>query len=112
MAGQVRVEPSGILLDVADGETIMDAAERAGFRWPTICNGDARCNQCFVLVQDGAQHLSPMRPQEREGLERVRWRFGPVAHERLACQARVLGDVVVLKEGVRPLEAQEVRRHS
>jgi ferredoxin, 2Fe-2S len=95
---RVLVEPSGLVLEVRDGETIYAAAVRQGLRWPTVCKGSAICNRCVVAVVEG--DLSPMRAQEREGLERVRWRAGPVPGERLACQAVPVGDVVVHKEGV------------
>src|SRR5690606_33856559 len=37
---RVVVEPAGHILDVPHGETLMQAAERAGYRWPTLCHGD------------------------------------------------------------------------
>jgi hypothetical protein len=36
----VCVEPQGIELVARHGETVMAAAERLGWRWPTICHGD------------------------------------------------------------------------
>ena len=39
----VRVEPAGVDIPVDDGETLMAAAVRAGYRWPTVCGGQAQC---------------------------------------------------------------------
>src|SRR5271163_2949269 len=36
----VRVEPQGIELAARHGETVMAAAERLGWKWPTIGHGD------------------------------------------------------------------------
>jgi len=89
------VEPSGLVLDVAQGETIFAAARRSGVDWPTVCEGEARCTRCVVSVVEGV--LSPMRPDEREALER----FSRGADERLACQSKVITDVVVRKDDLR-----------
>lgn len=99
--GNVRVEPAGIDLDVESGETVMGAAVRAGYRWPTVCGGQGTCRTCFFEVIDGAANLSPVAALEREGLDSL----GPApggAERRLACQARVTGwTVTVRKRGVR-----------
>ena len=89
------VEPSGVVLDVQQGETILDAARRASVEWPMACEGTAECTACIVAVVEG--ELSPARPDERDTL---RWhRRG--ADERLACQAKVVTDVVVRKDDLR-----------
>jgi 2Fe-2S ferredoxin len=101
VAGTVRVEPAGLDIDVADAESVMHAAERQGYRWPTVCHGQAVCTTCAFEVVDGAEHLAPPQPLERAALAQ-----SPVAQAspgaRLACQARVTGPVTVHKRGVRP----------
>ena len=103
----VVVEPAGISFVARQGESVMSAAERAGFRWPTICHGSAICTRCWIRVAPDQQpHLSPMRDREREALTLVRWRTGAAdPSERLACQARPVADVTVHKEGVRARSA-------
>lgn len=101
VAGRVRVEPLGVVFDVRAGETLMAAAARAGYSWPTICKGNAQCNRCVVRVIDGSG-LLPYSAVELAGLRQVRWRITGEDHsERLACQLRVEGDAVVHKRGVR-----------
>jgi 2Fe-2S ferredoxin len=103
IAGRVRVEPLGVVFELRRGETLMGAAQRAGYYWPTICKGNAQCNRCVVRVIDGAG-LLPYSTVELTGLRQVRWRTEPEDHaERLACQLRVTGDAVVDKRGVRRL---------
>ena len=98
----VRVEPKGIVLEVQVGETIMEAATRLGYSWPTVCGGQASCTTCVCDVEEGAEALEPISRLERTELERVfptlERRGLPV---RLACQARPTADVVVTKRGVR-----------
>jgi|HubBroStandDraft_6_1064221.scaffolds.fasta_scaffold92359_2 2Fe-2S ferredoxin len=37
----VRVEPLGVDIDVRPGESIMAAAQRSGYYWPTHCQAMA-----------------------------------------------------------------------
>ncbi|HKT15087.1 MAG TPA: 2Fe-2S iron-sulfur cluster-binding protein, partial [Allosphingosinicella sp.] len=46
----IRVEPLGAVLYVRDGETLMQAAARQGYHWPSICQGEARCGLCSIEV--------------------------------------------------------------
>src|SRR3990170_2356420 len=55
-----------------------------------VCSGRGRCGTCRVRVDSGAAHLSAPADPERDTLALVRARAG----ERLACQARVLGEGV------------------
>ncbi len=101
----VRVEPSGIAFEAEPGETVMHAAVRQGHRWPTLCHGEGSCTICHFEVIGEAAGLAPPSATESDALRHCgasRWCAGEV---RLACQARVLGDVVVRKKGVRPLNA-------
>lgn len=99
----VRVLPSDVVFAADDAETVLAAAVRHGYRWPSVCGGIAECTTCLVEVRSGEEHLSPRRPGEAEALRLRRGEDGaPPAHVRLACQARVSGDVVVEKRGVRP----------
>lgn len=93
------MRPAGIELAVEDGETLFGAAVREGYRWPTICGGQGTCRTCFVRIQEGTEHCSPIGPLEEEGIHALRQPLdGSV---RLACQLRVTGPVTVTKSGVR-----------
>jgi ferredoxin, 2Fe-2S len=99
---KVRVEPDGLEFEAADGQTIMDAAHDASLYWPTTCGGQGICTSCACSVDVGAENLDPIGRSELKTLAEemgeatVRGR-----RLRLACQARVSGDVVVTKRGVR-----------
>ena len=103
MTGRVLVQPLGVVFELAAGETLMSAAMRDGYYWPTICKGNAQCNRCAVRVVDGAG-LEPYSAVELAGLRSVKWRNGVEDHDdRLACQLRAFGDAVVEKRGVKQI---------
>ena len=107
----VRVTPGNVDLEVNPGETVMDAAERLGWRWPTVCHGDAECGVCWMDVQEGADSLSPRTGEEDTALETVPLDRDPKRTIRLACRAQVLGDgLVVGKKGVVRSEAAAASR--
>ncbi|HEY5477139.1 MAG TPA: 2Fe-2S iron-sulfur cluster-binding protein [Tepidiformaceae bacterium] len=100
---RIRVEPIGIEVEASAGETVMDAVSVRGYFWPVGCGRTGECTNCAMEVIAGLARLSPMGRYERQNLVRQR---GPRSVEdprlRLACQARVEGDVVVRKAGVHP----------
>ena len=101
--GTVVVLPEGITFEAEDGQTIMDAAHDAGLFWPTTCGGQGICTTCTCAVESGAENLDEMGRAElktlTEDLSEATIRSRRL---RLACQARVSGDVTVTKRGVRP----------
>lgn len=99
---RVRVEPLNIEFEAPPGETVMDAANAAGYWWPVGCNRNGECTNCAMEVLSGVGRLSQMGRFERANLVRQRGQASVQDPRlRLACQARVEGDVVVYKLGVR-----------
>jgi ferredoxin, 2Fe-2S len=100
---RIRVEPLGIDVEATRGDSVMDAVNAAGYFWPIGCDRIGECTNCAMDVISGVGRLSSMGRYERKNLIRQR---GSASVEnprlRLACQARVEGDVVVHKAGVRP----------
>jgi 2Fe-2S ferredoxin len=101
---RIRVEPLGIEVEAPEGETVMDGVCAHGYFWPIGCDRIGECTNCAMEVVSGLGRLSTMGRYERQNLIRQR---GPRSVEdprlRLACQARVLGDIVVYKRGVERL---------
>lgn len=98
----VVVRPSGVTFEAEKEQTVMAAALAAGLRWPTVCGGNGDCLVCHVDVLEGAQHLADPSAAETQAVRNLAGdRGGRGDHVRLACQARVRGDVVVEKRGVR-----------
>lgn len=100
---RVHVRPGNFDLDVLAGQTLIEAAWGAGYSWPTICQGQGSCLQCFVVIESGAANLVPAEDWENEELAYIaEFVQGDL---RLACQLRVTGDVVVTRPGVIPPSA-------
>jgi 2Fe-2S ferredoxin len=97
----VRVEPLGVDIEVQAGETLIDAAWREGYWWPTVCFGQAECTACHVVVRSGDANLSEIGTEEARALQLLRTSASNLADVRLACRLEVCGPVTVEKRGVR-----------
>jgi ferredoxin len=97
----IRVEPLGVEFGARAGESIMAAAKRAGYHWPTVCGGMGSCRTCFVKVIHGLGELPQPSPYEEEGLRSLKNVVANIEVVRLACQTCPSTDVVVEKRGVR-----------
>ncbi|ABL78781.1 ASKHA domain-containing protein [Thermofilum pendens] len=86
----VRVEPYGARVEVESGATLLEALARSGVRVASVCGGRGFCGKCRVLVTGGSSALSP--PSRSESML-LGGDLG--SGYRLACQARVHGDVAV-----------------
>lgn len=110
--GRARVEPSGHLIEVRAGESLIQAAWREGYEWPTLCYGMGTCTACQCEILDGLENVSDKTEAEDAMLSdfsRRRRRIDP-RRVRLACQVRISGDIEVRKPGVRVAENQTAER--
>ena len=102
---KIHVLPLGRIIEASEGDTIMEAAWADGLYWPTTCGGQGICTSCASTIESGAENLEPMGRGEAKTLTEE---LGEAAVKsrglRLACQARVHGDVTVVKRGVRAEE--------
>ncbi|GIP32381.1 2Fe-2S iron-sulfur cluster-binding protein [Paenibacillus sp. J2TS4] len=104
---EVHFLPDKTTISVRPGTTLLEAGRKASVPIRTRCGGRAACLMCKVKVEDQAG-LMPISRNEK-------LKLGSLLQEgiRLACQARVTGDVVVLipedplKAAVRKLLAQQ-----
>lgn len=99
----VHVQPGGAEFEVLANESIMDAARRQNFTWPTVCQGMGACTACYVKVLEGRSHVSEMAEGERTSLDPIYYR-NPQAMAgefRLACQMTTKGPVTLFKRGIR-----------
>ena len=99
---RIRLLPLDVLIEAADGATVMGAAQALGYYWPTTCGGEGRGTTCACDVLEGAAVLSPAGRSEQKTLVEERGPGVLRTSVRLACQARLHGDVTVRKAGVRP----------
>ena len=105
----VVLQPSGRHGAVAEGANLRAAIRALGVDIESVCAENATCGKCKVLLEEGtfaqygitskAAHLSEPNMEETQYfadrahvLASRGWRAGQV---RLACQAKILGDVVI-----------------
>ncbi|MDY6791835.1 MAG: ASKHA domain-containing protein [Thermodesulfobacteriota bacterium] len=98
----VIFEPSGRRGNVSAGKTIIEAAQDLGADIQNVCGSQAQCGKCKVRIIQGVsanqgnasptKNLSPIEEGEKSHLNEKQLADG----WRLACQARILGDVVVM----------------
>ena len=82
----VEFEPSGSVVNVKPGTTIMEAANRAGIYINNICGGEGLCGKCAVIVLNGRVNMKSNTFLEKEQLEK-----GYV----MACLTEVLSNLKV-----------------
>ena len=87
MTHQLTIEPIGDAIDVAEGQTILDACLRAGIYLPHAC-GHGLCGTCKTVVLDGEIDHGEASPFALMDFERDE---GFV----LACTATLKSDVTV-----------------
>lgn len=89
MEYEVKFLPEGKRSTVNEGATLMSAATSGGVDLANICSGKGYCGKCLVEVLHG--ELSPPSEQERKRIPADKLSSG----YRMACQARVLGNITV-----------------
>ncbi len=117
-APRILFLPSGRRGTARKGETVLGAARRLGVDIDSSCGGRAICGRCQVRVMEGAYareglssstaHLTPPTAAE-EKYARLR---GLEQGRRLACQARVVGDVVIDVPESSQIHRQLVRKEA
>ncbi len=92
--------PENESVSVEPETSVLEAATAAGLRLQTPCGGQGRCGKCLIRAREGLS-----QPTDSE--ERVLAHSDLANGWRLACQARVLGDVeVTVPESSRVVAAQ------
>jgi ferredoxin len=94
MAKTVRLEPIAQETSVATNENLLSVLLNKDLDVLRECGGRGMCATCHVYVQDGMAGLSPINRREQRTLEVI---TSCKTNSRLACQARVLSDGVVVE---------------
>ncbi|MEI9919655.1 MAG: 2Fe-2S iron-sulfur cluster-binding protein [Bacteroidota bacterium] len=70
---------------------VLRLIQESGTDWMTGCGGKGRCTTCRAIVVAGAENLTPISPAETKYRD-----LGLLLpNERLMCQARTKGDLVL-----------------
>ncbi|KMY66409.1 ferredoxin [Desulfocarbo indianensis] len=82
----IRFEPSGLTAKAQPGTALLDVALEAGVHINASCGGKGVCGKCRVLIEDG---------EVQGGLSEKLSQKDREQGIRLACQAKLSGDVTV-----------------
>ena len=74
-------------VEASAGDTILEAALRAGIRLTHACGSNARCSTCRVAILEGLDNCTPRTEAEQAIADHLRLK--PMI--RLACQTQVMG---------------------
>ncbi|RKZ09441.1 drug:proton antiporter, partial [bacterium] len=113
---KIIFSPSGKRGRFAVGTSILQAARELGVDIDSICGGRTRCGRCQVEVIEGdfakeGIHSKPGHLSDKSDDEHICQQQGRLrADYRLACQARILGDVGIDVPASSQVHQQVVRK--
>lgn len=87
---KVTIKTDDMTIDVPENYALIDMCEDYDTSILFGCR-DGACGACMVRILEGGQNLTPMKDDERDFLETM----AAQENERLACQCRVKGDVIL-----------------
>lgn len=91
---QEKICPTGKVVAVQTGTTILEAALANGIELEHACGGVCACTTCHVIVPAGFFSLDTATEEEEDMLDRA---WGLTAESRLACQATMGNDDLVVE---------------
>ena len=108
---RVTFLPHNITVEAREGDSILNVTLDNAIGLPHNCGGVCACSTCHVVIRQGLQNLSNMEEVESDQLDEAE---GLTLSSRLACQAKILGDVVVeipsINPTLRPLFREQENR--
>ncbi|HTD28404.1 MAG TPA: adenylate/guanylate cyclase domain-containing protein, partial [Xanthomonadaceae bacterium] len=87
----LRILPDDVRIEANVGETLLEAALRAGIAHAHACGGHARCSTCRVEVKEGIDDCAPRTVAEQTLADRL----GFDRTLRLACQTVPHADLTI-----------------
>jgi ferredoxin len=94
MAKTVRLEPIAQESSIQTNGNLLSVLLNKDLDVLKECGGRGMCATCHIYVQDGAESLTPINRREQRTLEVI---TSCKPNSRLACQARVIGEGVVVE---------------
>ena len=110
--------PSGLRGQVPDGTSVLDAARKFGVDLDSICGGRGICSRCKVKPAIGTfpkfgitttnECLNPWNEVEEKVGKKRPFKEG----QRLGCQARIIGDVIIDIPSESQVHKQVIRKRA
>ena len=94
MPKTVKLDPINEKVDILTNDNLLSGLLAKDLNVWKECGGRGMCSTCHVFITDGMESLSPVNRREIRTMEVI-----TIAGKcsRLACQARVIGDGVVVE---------------
>ena len=86
--------PDGLVVDAADGETVLDVALKNHINIEHACEKSCACTTCHIIVREGFDSLEESDELEDDMLDKA-WGLEP--ESRLGCQAALQGEDLVVE---------------
>jgi len=86
--------PSGAVIEVATGTSILDAALNNGLEIEHACEKSCACTTCHLIIREGFDSLAIATETEEDLLDKA---WGLEAESRLSCQAQVGSENLVVE---------------
>lgn len=94
MAKIVNLEPIAQATSIQTNDNLLSGLLENELSVLAECGGRGMCSTCHVYIKEGMDGLSPLSRREQRTLEVV---ATAKSNSRLACQARVIGEGVVVE---------------
>lgn len=94
MAKTVRLEPIAQETSVETNSNLLSVLLQKDLDVLKECGGRGMCATCHIYIKEGEEAISPMNRREQRTLEVI---TSCKPNSRLACQARVLGQGVIVE---------------
>ena len=89
---KITFRPLNVTMEVPERQSILESCEAHRIPLEHSCGGNCACSTCHVIIRDGLDRLSPPEDDELDQLDEAE---GLTLTSRLACQAKILGNVEV-----------------
>ena len=99
-------QPSGRRGKVPLGETLLEASRKLGVDIESLCGERMLCGKCKVRIEEGGENLTVFQEEEGKFISLAENREGI----RLACAARIRGDVLVFVPEESRVSRQVIRK--
>ena len=94
MAKTVKLDPIAKETSIKTNDNLLSGLLSSEINVLPQCGGRGRCATCHIYIKEGMESLSPLNRQEQRTLGTI---TTCGTNSRLACQARVIGEGVIVE---------------
>jgi ferredoxin, 2Fe-2S len=91
---KVTFIPDNLTVEVPEGTSLLEAAQKAGAKMGSACGGVCACSTCHVWVRQGLNSLTEQSEKELDILDKA---FDVKPQSRLGCQSELDGEDVLVE---------------